>query len=223
MLSSIARAVGLVLLLVYLQMMAIPSPGYGFGELSGGDKDVTGELTRTSNGRFARMTNETGPIKCLHCNIAIPANCTVNNVNRTISCKTDATVCPKVNCNVNSENQPTFCQHTFKREMGLWEFSTACFVEEEKEKCEFKKVVRFNKTFPPVEGFRCQCNDIENCTLEEPILYVHRPRPKVDVPVIVPQPPIVVASTVTTSSSLSPPVTPSPNMSGESSLSHTPN
>ena len=217
MLSSIARAVGLVLLLVYLQMMAIPSPGYGFSELSGGDKDVTGELTRTTrdNGRFAKKAR---PIyTCLDCNPGIPANCTINSVNETISCEINATLCPLVTC-----TGPKHCYHIFTLlKNASWKFATECFREKVEEKCVFETVVPSNTSFPPVEGFMCQCNNIEDCTLEEPVLYVHSPSPSPspnppqEPEVDVPQPTKVDVAKVTTSSS------PSPDSSGESSLSHT--
>ena len=134
-----------------------------------------------------------GPF-CLDCVGNLDAQCSIHYDNETITCIANTTVC---NHSRQCE-EGEFCHFAFTLfPGGAWAFDAECFPDTREDECILEAADRTSFSFPPHQGTTCQCN---NCTLDEPLVYVH-PRHHVGVSI--------------TPSSVSP--SPSPS-SGESPL-----
>ena len=115
--------------------------------------------------------------RCLRCTGPQGAQCIVDYVNQTVSCTVNTSECDVVPCGEG------VCHFMFLN-IGRWSFSSACFDYEEagkereevlEDECSLRGTAsdRVINTFPPPDGFFCQCNDYERCSFAEPFVYTN--------------------------------------------------
>ena len=110
---------------------------------------------------------EGGRVLCMDCSV-LRANCSTDNVKQTITCSVNTTSCNYQLCNRGAGCFLLFAGHP------TWKFSTTCFeVEHLQNECILEGTDRSDASFPPRVGIICQCDNIEKCSLDEPLVYVH--------------------------------------------------
>ena len=125
-----------------------------------------------------------GP-QCINCSGPIDANCIVDFSNETIACGIDTSLCHYDTCD---RGQGCFLHFLLLRNSGDWIFKPQCFTPEDNNtmnECTLIAIDMQSTSFPPRLGTQCRCDAIENCSLEEPLVYVHQ-RPKMLLPTLSP-------------------------------------
>ena len=108
-----------------------------------------------------------GPL-CIDCGRNIDANCITDFVHQTITCTGNTT-----SCGVKTCANGTGCILHFTQ-APTWVFTSVCFPGKVlRNECSLEVNDRTDDSFPPPVGFNCQCNDIEKCSLDKPVVYVH--------------------------------------------------
>ena len=109
---------------------------------------------------------EGGRVLCIDCGV-LGANCTADNVKQTITCSVNTTACNYQLCDTGASCFLVFSGHP------TWKFSATCFAADLQDECILEGTDRTDASFPPRLGIFCQCNDIEKCSLDKPLVYVH--------------------------------------------------
>ena len=108
-----------------------------------------------------------GPL-CIDCGHNIDANCTTDFFHQTITCTVNTT-----SCGVKTCGNGTGCILHFT-EAPTWIFTSACYPGKVlRNECSLEVNDRADDSFPPPVGLHCRCDDIEKCSLDKPLVYVH--------------------------------------------------
>ena len=126
---------------------------------------------------FTQSTEKCTPIECLNCDPYAPADCVVDNENRTISCTVDTAQ----SCYYSACDSCRGCALllSVKLKEG-WVFDSICSIVQHPrilipKDCHLTGLNRLKLSeFPPPDGMICTCSG-KNCSSVNPIVYTHPP------------------------------------------------